>query len=185
MKATLWTVRTEGGGQVSITPRPRPDEWLDLDLRLLRESGVDDLVSALTGPEADELGLGAEQATAGGAGLGFHRLPITDMHVPGDTRAFLAMLGPVADRVRDGRHVAVHCRASIGRSGIIASLLLTLNGWDPQDAMTHLSALRDRTVPETADQRAWVLAAAETAERKAPSLPASFPSSLPPGFLIP
>ncbi|HEV2639054.1 MAG TPA: hypothetical protein VGX23_28175 [Actinocrinis sp.] len=101
----------------------------------------------------------------------FHALPLTDLAVPGDTREFLAALGPLADRVRAGAHVAVHCRASIGRSGIIAVLLLALNGWEPEAAITHLSALRGRAIPETDEQRAWVRAAAEIATRTPQPIP--------------
>ena len=58
--------------------------------------------------------------------------------------------------------MAVHCFASRGRSGIIAILLLTLCGWAPEAAMAKLSELRGHQVPETDEQRDWVMQTAET-----------------------
>ena len=91
----------------------------------------------------------------------FQPLPITDMAVPVNMPAFLQTLGEIAARVRAGEHVAVHCYASIGRSGIISSLLLAHCGWEIGEALDQLSAVRGLRVPETEEQRAWVRRAAE------------------------
>lgn len=161
MTATTWTVVTDGGGQVSIVPRPRGGTMLAEDVAALREAGVDLLVCALGPREAEELGLAGEAAAATAAGLDFRPLPITDMAVPPDMAAFLEILGEIADRVRAGEHVAVHCYASRGRSGIISSLLLALCGWDIGEALDRLSAVRGYRVPETDEQRTWVHRAAD------------------------
>ena len=44
------------GVRLGIMPRPRGNDWLSDDLRLLRQAGVDVIVSALTALEAEELG---------------------------------------------------------------------------------------------------------------------------------
>jgi protein-tyrosine phosphatase len=159
--AGLWTVETSGGGAVSIAPRPFGGDRLGRAMRAFREAGVDVLISALGPTEAAELGLGGERAAAEGAGMDFRPLPIADMSVPSDTEAFLGALTGLAARVREGEHVAVHCYASVGRSGIISSLLLVLCGWEVETALATLSAVRGRPVPETDEQRAWVRRAAE------------------------
>ena len=161
MTAKTWTVVTDGGGQVSIVPRPLGGTRLAADVLALREAGVDLLISALAPLEATELGLAGEGAAAAAAGLDFRPLPIADMAVPPDMTAFLATLDEIAARVRAGDHVAVHCYASRGRSGIISSLLLALCGWDIGEALDRLSAARGYRVPETAEQRAWVRRAAD------------------------
>ena len=161
MIATTWTVVTDGGGQVSIVPRPPGGAQLAERMRGLRAAGVDLLISALGPVEAGELGLAAEGAAAQAAGLDFQSLPITDMAVPVDMPAFLKSLDGIADRVRAGEHVAVHCYASVGRSGMISSLLLAFCGWEINEALERLSAVRGRPVPETAEQRAWVRRAAD------------------------
>ena len=161
MTATTWTVVTDGGGQVSIVPRPRGGTQLAEDLRALHEAGVDLLISALAPLEATELGLAGEGTAAAVAGMDFRPLPVTDMGVPADMPAFVESLEEIAARVRAGEHVAVHCYASRGRSGIISSLLLALCGWEIGEALDQLSAVRGYRVPETAEQRAWVRRAAE------------------------
>lgn len=161
MAAKTWTVATNGGGQVSIVPRPRGGTQLAEDVLALREAGVDLLISALGPLEATELGLTGEGAAATAAGLDFQALPITDMAVPADMSAFLEALEKIAARVRAGEHVAVHCYASRGRSGIISSLLLALCGWDIGEALDRLSLARGYRVPETDGQRAWVRRAAD------------------------
>lgn len=167
MRPTLWTTRTPTGGAISITARPRPGDWLTDEMHALRAAGIDTLISALTDTEARELDLADEPAAAQAAGLHFATLPIPDLGVPSDTTAFLTALHPLAARVENGGHAAVHCRAGIGRSSIIATLLLAHAGWDPEAAITHLSTLRGIPVPETGEQRAWLIATAQAWTPKA------------------
>jgi protein-tyrosine phosphatase len=155
----LWTTTAKTGGKVSITPRPRGGDWLDDEMLALHAAGVDVLISALTDGENRELGLTGEARAAERAGLVFQALPIEDLCTPADSGMFLAALGDLAAQVNAGRQIAVHCRASIGRSGMISALLLSRNGWEPDAAMAHLSELRGTTVPETDEQRRWVLRA--------------------------
>jgi protein-tyrosine phosphatase len=169
VRPTLWTTATATGGAISITARPRPGDWLADEMTALRTARVDALISALTDAEARELGLTSEPTAARAAGLGFASLPIPDLGVPAATASFLTALGPLAALVEAGGHVAVHCRASIGRSGIIATLLLVHAGWDPESAMAHLSTLRGTPVPETDQQRTWLLDTATTLKRQPPS----------------
>lgn len=157
MRPTLWTTLTAAGGAVSIAARPRPGNWLTDEMRALHAAGIDLLISALTDTETRELGLADEPAAAKAAGLHFAALPIPDLGVPADTASFLAALDQIAARVESGGHVAVHCRAGIGRSSLIAVLLLARAGWEPEAAITHLGTLRGVTVPETDQQRAWLI----------------------------
>src|SRR5437016_1899679 len=56
---SLYWINREGV-RLRIMPRPRGNDWLPDDLRVLRQAGVDVIVSALTAPVAEELGLVAE-----------------------------------------------------------------------------------------------------------------------------
>jgi len=66
----------------------------------------------LTDEEAEELGLNDESAECAAAGISFVNVAITDRSVPSDTNAFLRSVEQLATRVREGRYLAVHCRAS-------------------------------------------------------------------------
>ncbi|MFQ5858481.1 MAG: hypothetical protein ACE5LU_23020 [Anaerolineae bacterium] len=61
------------------------------------------------------------------------------------------------DALAEGKHVAVHCRQGIGRSTLIAACLLVLAGVDPETAFQRVSAARGCAVPETSEQREWVI----------------------------
>jgi protein-tyrosine phosphatase len=55
-------------------------------------------------------------------------------------------------REKDNR-VAVHCRQSIGRSGLIACGILVASGVDVATAIATASQTRGVAVPETEEQR--------------------------------
>lgn len=122
----------------------------------LKSSGVDVLVSALTGPELDELGLADEPRAAVAAGLRFVAVPIPDRSVP-DLVSVLPVLRELAARLHEGAQIVTHCRAGIGRSSLLAASLLILNGTDPDTAWGRIERARGLTVPDTAEQREWVM----------------------------
>ena len=122
----------------------------------LKSSGVDVLVSALTGPELDELGLADEPRAAVAAGLRFVAVPIPDRSVP-DLASVLPVLRELAARLHEGAQIVTHCRAGIGRSSLLAAALLILNGTDPDTAWGRIERARGLTVPDTAEQREWVM----------------------------
>jgi protein-tyrosine phosphatase len=57
----------------------------------------------------------------------------------------------------DGKKVAIHCRASIGRSGMIAACILVCRGIDADTAFAVISQARTVSVPDTDEQRQWVV----------------------------
>ncbi|WP_327687291.1 protein-tyrosine phosphatase family protein [Streptomyces sp. NBC_00467] len=156
MRPALFTIDLPGPGQLSTTARPRGNDWLDDEMIALRNQGVDVLVSALTGPELDELGLADEPRTAAAAGLQFVAIPIPDRTVP-DLATILPTLRRLAGRLHEGAHVATHCRAGIGRSSLLAAALLILNGVDPHTAWSRIERARGFAVPDTAEQREWTM----------------------------
>ncbi|WP_405575465.1 tyrosine protein phosphatase [Streptomyces sp. NBC_01167] len=156
MRPALFTVDLPGPGQLSTMARPRGNDWLDDEMIALKNQGVDVLVSALTGPELDELGLADEPRTAAAAGLQFVAIPIPDRTVP-DLATILPTLRRLAVRLHEGAHIVTHCRAGIGRSSLLAAALLILSGVDPDTAWGQIERARGLTVPDTAEQREWTM----------------------------
>ncbi len=155
MRPTLYTIPTPASGQLSTMAHPRGGEWLDDEVRDLREAGVDVLVSLQTADERYELDLTGEREAATRAGLIFRELPIPDMDVPGQREA-LPLVNELLADVRAGRHVVVHCRAGIGRSSVIAGAVLIALGSDAEEACAAISEARGFRVPETRVQRGWL-----------------------------
>ncbi|MFD1148600.1 methyltransferase domain-containing protein [Saccharothrix hoggarensis] len=118
----------------------------------LAEEGVNVIVCALTDTELAELDLTGEEETARDAGMAFHRVPIPDFGVPDVPPE----LDAVVAEMRAGRHVLVHCWGGIGRSSLVAGALLVLDGASPEAAWQAIAEARERDVPETDEQRAWL-----------------------------
>jgi len=125
-------------------------------VRLLRRAGVDVVVSALTQAEAAELGLADEGQCCQNNGLEFLAFPIEDRSVPPSLDEFCALLNSLTDHLRNGKAVAVHCRAGIGRSSMIVASTLIRNGVSVDSAFTAIREARGCSVPDVLEQRQWV-----------------------------
>jgi len=151
----LWIEGAPGG--LAIVLRPRGDDWLIDDLRNIKHSGVDVLVSLLEPDEADWLGLGNESPLAEQLGIRFLSYPIQDVHVPANVVTFREFVSGLADRLRAGERIGLHCRGSIGRSPLTAACTLIHLGWKAQDALKAIQAARGCMIPDTEEQLRWIL----------------------------
>jgi protein-tyrosine phosphatase len=142
---------------LAVITRPRWGDGLNADLAGLRARGIDVLASCLTSYEETELGLADEEAAARAAGLAFVRTTITDHSVP-DGDSVDAAIEALRRARNEGRRVAVHCRAGLGRSPLIAAALLIADGVPAAAAIIRVTNARGVAVPETQEQRAWLLA---------------------------
>lgn len=127
-------VETGTAIRLAIVPRPRGNDWLEDEVTQMKRAGVDVLVSMLQPDEAAELGLSAEAELCAAEGIQFHSFPIPDRETPPSTAAFAKFVEELRIELHAGRSVAVHCRASIGRSSLLLAALLTAEGHTPHDA---------------------------------------------------
>lgn len=149
-------VDTGGPGRLAIMPRPWGGEWLGEEVRAFLREGVQVVVSCLEPHEEEELFLGGEAEAFQNAGLEFLSCPIRDHDVPQNEVRTDAFILEVAERFRNGRAVAVHCRAGIGRSGTIAACILLESGMSKEEAFRRLELARGLPIPGTAEQWEWV-----------------------------
>lgn len=66
--------------------------------------------------------------------------PIPDFGVPDDREKFAAMVVAIADALRRGENVLVHCAAGIGRTGTTAAAVLCELGLSLPEAVRRVSA---------------------------------------------
>lgn len=158
MRVPLYSVQGLSTGKVSIMARPRGGDWLFDEIKDLHSSGVDVLVSLLTDAEVSELDLVEEAACCQSQGINFISFAITDLSVPPFSEQTFQVLRQLKAYLSEGKHITFHCRAGIGRSGLMAASLLVLTGFTPERAFDLLSQVRGHSVPETAEQRAWAVA---------------------------
>ncbi len=157
LKATVYPVTEAAPNRIAIVARPRGNDWLCEEISALSQEGIEILVSMLTSDEAEELGLNHESEECAAAGISFVNLAMLDRSVPSDRTAFLRSVEELATRVREGRYLAVHCRASIGRSSVLAACILMRLGWDAKTAFDAIESARGCSVPDTSEQKQWVI----------------------------
>jgi protein-tyrosine phosphatase len=152
------TYRIKGpwAGRLAIISRPRGGDWIDDEVRVLKDEGLNAVVSLLTEEEQGEFELFREKEAAEKQGLQFFSLPINDLGVPSSLEETLRILSQLERLLVARRNVGIHCRQSIGRSGMMAACLLVMAGSGAQEALESVSNDRGLPVPETREQSEWV-----------------------------
>jgi ADP-ribosylglycohydrolase len=104
------------------------------------------------------------------------RCPLLDHGIPANPGEMTQIMQCLRGALREGRVVYLHCRAGIGRTGMVAGCLLTERGLSGEEALVELNRLWQQsarsghwpTVPETPEQieyvRRWKPLAAEEAD---------------------
>ena len=162
MQGAVHPIQGPWAGQLAILARPRGNDWLTDEVRAWREAGIDVVVSLLTGPENIELGLTEEPTIAHNLGLSFVSFPIADYSVPESQESVLRVAHELTKLLSKGKFVGIHCRQSVGRSGLMAACLLVTAGENAAEALKHVSSGRGVSVPDTGEQRNWVFTLAKT-----------------------
>ncbi|HUB00261.1 MAG TPA: hypothetical protein VMA34_18150 [Terracidiphilus sp.] len=156
MDEVRW-IESHATEKLAIVLRPRGGEWLRDELLRFKEDGLETLVSLLEPREAEWLGLAEEGRLAEEAGLHFLCHPIRDTCVPSDVASFREFVIALAERLRKGEHIGVHCRGSIGRATLTAACTLVELGWKPIAALFAIETARGCPVPDTEEQLHWIL----------------------------
>lgn len=131
---------------------------LALDLDTVRRWGAAAVVTLMPHSELQAVQAEGIGAACEALDMEWHHLPIRDVDVPDanfEAAWFYAGLRLRA-HLRAGRHVLLHCRGGLGRSGTIAARLLVELGWDAQAAIRAVRAQRPGAI-ETRAQEAHVL----------------------------
>jgi protein-tyrosine phosphatase len=157
MRTELYWIEGPWQGKLAILPRPRGGDWLEDEVQGWRATGIDVIVSLLTSDEVADLDLGQEGGLCEAHGIDFRAFPIVDRSVPASRKATLDFVKKLAKLLAEGKSIAIHCRQGIGRSALIAACLLVLSGIVPDAAFLRVSEGRGCSVPETSEQRQWLM----------------------------
>jgi protein-tyrosine phosphatase len=155
-KEVFW-IESSPPVQLAVILCPRGRDWLPHEMLRLRRSGITTVVSLLEFDEAGYLELAEESAAARHAGLDFLSYPIPDVCVPADEVGFRRFVADLAERLKNGDSIGVHCRASIGRATVTTACTLIELGWKPKAALAAVADARGCEVPNTPEQREWIL----------------------------
>jgi protein tyrosine phosphatase (PTP) superfamily phosphohydrolase (DUF442 family) len=157
MRTELYWIESPWRGRLAIMPRPRGGDWLEDEIASWRRIGIDVIVSALTKEETGELDLARERELCEKAGIEFVSFPVTDRGVPPSAQATLELVRRLEQGLARGEKVAIHCRQGVGRAALLAACVLAVRGIDTESAFTRIAGARGCAVPDTSEQREWVM----------------------------
>ena len=144
-----------GAGQLSVMAKPVSGDWIEDEFAGLRQLGIDHVVSLLEESEQYEVGLVTEPTLCAQHCMRYTSFPIVDRDVPESTSA-QRLVRLLHGSIYEGEHVVIHCRAGIGRTGMIASAILIEDGYSAEEAIHIVSFARGVLVPDTDEQDQWV-----------------------------
>ena len=155
MMPEVYWIRDVEPLRFAVMPRPRGGEWLADEISGWKRLGIGVIVSLLHRYEADELEISQEEVLCRSHGIHYRSFPVQDRGTPESTAEFLALSDELVASLKQGLAVAVHCRAGIGRSGLLAACVLFKLGVPASQVFDLVSKSRGLTVPDTAGQLEW------------------------------
>ena len=97
--------------------------------------------------------------------MSFRWMPVRDHFVPESAEEFALVVEEIRRELHEGKGVAAHCYAGIGRSPMLMACVLCAEGLGPQDALARVSRARGIEVPDTWMQVRWVEHFAESLKK--------------------
>jgi protein-tyrosine phosphatase len=162
------SIAVSGGGCIGLTHFPgrrgidgRGRDWcrdLDADLAAIADWHTTALVSLVEETEFATYGAGDFATRVRRQPFQWHHIPIPDMQTPGAEalKQWQELAPQLAQSIRQGGRVVVHCAAGLGRTGMmVARLLVDQFGYQPEAAIEVVRARRPGTI-ETPRQEAFV-----------------------------
>jgi hypothetical protein len=157
MRLPIYWIEGPWPGRLAIVPRPRGGDWLTDEIASWRAAGIDVMVSALTDDETREFELAQENDVSGEKGLEYLVFPIPDRGVPTSFEKMEVFARKLDIYLSQAKNVAIHCRQGIGRSSLLAACTLIVAGINPAQAFERIQIARGCSVPDTPEQRDWVV----------------------------
>ena len=153
--AEIYWLRDLRVGRLAVMPRPRGDDWLSDEVSSWRAAGLNTIVSLLEAHEVKELGLTEERALCLAAGIEFISFPVVDRGVPALAAEVVRLVDNLVTAIGRGSAVGIHCRAGIGRSGLLVACVLSRLGVPEKEVFPSISHARGVRCPDTDEQIRW------------------------------
>ncbi len=154
----VYWIKGLGDIRLALMARPRSGDWLEDEISGWARAEVGTVVSLLEAHEVRELGLSPEARLCDERKIEFLSFPIPDRGIPHSKRDATELVDGLVARLKNGTAVAIHCRAGIGRTGLIAGCILSRLGIPFADIFATLSGARGVPMPDTQGQTDWVQA---------------------------
>jgi len=155
-ETTIHWVRDIPPHRLGLMARPRGADALREEVAAWQRTSLDMVVSLLEAHEIRELELLEEPVLCAEHGIAFRHFPIPDRGTPPSLREAVTLIAELNAALVNGKSIAIHCRAGIGRTGLIAGGLLHTLGVPGKDIFHLLSRSRGLAMPDTSAQAEWV-----------------------------
>lgn len=146
-----------GEKKIGTMARPRGNDWLEDEIKWLKIREVNCLVSLLEKSEEWELGLQDEKEICEKHGIQFISFPIRDVTTPKNEDEFIRLAKELANQISQNKKVVIHCHMGIGRASILAAATMINLGLDGKGIFETIGEYRKLKVPDTDEQKEWVL----------------------------
>jgi len=166
--AGIYRVDAIGAGSLTIMAHPASSGDAASRIAEIAASGINQVISLLEPAEAQLLGLQHEGELVNATGMEFVSFPIPDMGLPVSVVEFAQLSRRLYRQAHAGSNSLIHCRAGVGRSGLLAAAVLMHEGRDAQQAFARVARRRGMPVPETSGQGDWLAANQSTITDSAP-----------------
>ncbi len=155
MLPTIYKVTEIQNGVLTVMAKPVSGEWIEDEFIGFKKLGIDKIVSLLEKAEELEVGLADEESLCLKHDIEFESFPIADRGLP-ETDNAKNLINMRHLEICAGKHIAIHCRAGIGRTGIIAGGIMVKSGMVAEQAFKLISVARGVQVPDTEEQEKWL-----------------------------
>ncbi|MBU2714105.1 protein-tyrosine phosphatase family protein [Zooshikella harenae] len=142
---------------LAVMGRPTGGDCLEDDISYLARNEVSVIVSLLENSEIQELVLDHEPNYCQKYNIDFIRLAIPDRGLPSLVEPVKDLSTQLYKYLCEGKSVVIHCRAGIGRSGLLAAATLLHTGMTATEAFNLVSTARNVKVPDTVEQEEWLI----------------------------
>ncbi len=123
--------------------------------RLRHDYGTHLLITLLEDEEMTYLQIGDLLQAVPAYGMKSRWFPIPDFGTPASMTGLITLVQEILAALEGGRTTVVHCRAGLGRTGLVVASSLVALGYSPEDAFAQVRMARPGSV-ETLEQEAYV-----------------------------
>ncbi len=134
------------------------DRDLATDVRAIRNWGATTVLTLIEEHEFRLLAIETLAEEVRRCGMEWLHLPIRDVDIPDERfeQAWKVSVPAIHERLDTGQRILIHCRGGLGRTGLVAGLILVERGFDARSAIHRVRAARPHAI-ETSAQERYVL----------------------------
>ena len=127
---------------------------LYLDLTRIRDWGASIVVSLIEPHEFSFLDVEELPDVVVELGMKWRHGAIPDRHPPNQSfmQAWPTLKDELTDELSSGKNVFIHCMGGLGRTGVVAAMLLIEAGYSAQQAIAAVRASRPHTIETSAQE---------------------------------